>query len=151
MTGSSGGSSSTGSEQVTAGLLTLPGGRILVALVGLVVLVVAGAMGYTGVARNFSDDLDYGRLPDRLRRPVEVLGVAGHLARAVAFAIVGVLFEVAALLATPAARAGSTRHSPRSPSSRTAHRSCSSSARASRPSGSTPSPNPGPDASEAHL
>lgn len=105
LTGSSGGSSSTGSEAATAGLLSLPAGRILVAAVGLVVLVVAGATAYTGIARNFSDDLDYRRLPDRLRRPVEVLGVFGHLARALAFAVVGVLFGVAALLADPG-RAG---------------------------------------------
>ncbi len=105
VTGTSGGSSSTGSEQVTAGLLALPVGRIFVALVGVVVLVVAGAMCYTGIARNFSDDLDYRRLPDRMRRPVEVLGVAGHIARGLAFAIVGVLFELAALRADPG-RAG---------------------------------------------
>lgn len=105
VTGTSGGSSSTGSEQVTTGLLGLPAGRVLVALVAVVVLVVAAAMCYTGVARNFSDDLDYRRLPDRLRRPVEILGVVGHVARGFAFAIVGVLFGVAALRADPS-RAG---------------------------------------------
>ena len=105
VTGSSGGSSSQGSEGVTAGLLALPAGWVVVGLVGVVVVVIAVIMGYTGIARTFSDDLDYDRLPDRLRRPVEVLGVAGHVARAVAFAIVGVLFVVAALQADPA-RAG---------------------------------------------
>jgi len=105
VTGSSGGSSSSGSEGVTAGLLALPAGWIVVGLLGIVVVVIAVAMGYTGIARTFSDDLDYDRLPDRLRRPVEVLGVAGHVARAVAFAIVGVLFGVAALRVEPA-RAG---------------------------------------------
>jgi hypothetical protein len=73
--------------------------------VGVVVVVIAVIMGYTGIARTFSDDLDYDRLPDRLRRPVELLGVVGHVARAVACAIVGVLFVVAALQADPA-RAG---------------------------------------------
>lgn len=105
-TGSSGASSSAGSEGVTAGLLTLPAGRLLVAAVGLVVLVVAVLMGYTGFARTFSDDLDHDRLPDRLRRPVEVLGVVGHVARAIAFAIVGVLFGVAALRADPRTAGG---------------------------------------------
>lgn len=106
LTGSSGGSSSAGSEEVTAGLLVLPAGRILVGVLGLVVLVIAGATGYTGVARNFSDDLDYRRLPHRLWRPVEVLGVAGHVARAVAFAIVGVLFGLAALHTDPGEAGG---------------------------------------------
>jgi hypothetical protein len=105
LTGSSGGSSSTSTEAATADLLALPAGRLLVGIVGVVVLVIAVATGYTGVARNFSDDLDYRRLPHRLRRPVEVLGVFGHLARALAFAIVGVLFGIAALRADPA-RAG---------------------------------------------
>jgi hypothetical protein len=104
-TGSSG-SSAGGSQQATAGLLALPAGQVLVGLVGLVVLVVAGATGYTGIARNFSDDLDYSRLPDRARRPVEILGVVGHVARAVAFAIVGVLFGFAALTADPARATG---------------------------------------------
>lgn len=105
VTGSSGGSSSSSTEGVTAGLLALPAGWIVVGLLGVVVVVIGVIMGYTGVARTFSDDLDYDRLPDRLRRPVEVLGVAGHVARAVAFAIVGVLFVVAALQTDPA-RAG---------------------------------------------
>jgi hypothetical protein len=106
LTGSSGGSSSAGSEEVTAGLLVLPAGRILVGVLALIVLVIAGATGYTGVARNFSDDLDYRRLPDRLCKPVEVLGVAGHVARAVAFAIVGVLFGLAALRTDPGEAGG---------------------------------------------
>jgi len=105
LTGSSGGSSSTSSEAATAGLLALPAGRLLVGVVGVVVLIVAVATAYTGIARNFSDDLDYGRVPDRLRRPVEVLGVFGHVARALAFAVVGGLFGVAALRADPG-RAG---------------------------------------------
>lgn len=105
LTGSSGGSSSTSSEAATAGLLALPAGRLLVGAVGVVVLVIAVATGYTGVARNFSDDLDYRRLPEHLHRPVEVLGIVGHLARALAFAIVGVLFGFAALRSDPG-RAG---------------------------------------------
>jgi hypothetical protein len=100
VTGSSG-SGAAGPQEATAGLLALPAGQVLVVVLGLVVLVVAGATAYTGIARNFSDDVDYGRLPDRLRRPVEVLGVVGHVARAVAFSIVGVLFGVAALHADP--------------------------------------------------
>jgi hypothetical protein len=106
VTGSSGGSSSSSTRQVTAGLLALPAGRILVGAVALVVIIVAGATAYTGIARNFSDDLDHGRLPDRLHRPVEILGVFGHVARAVAFAIVGVLFAIAALRADPGQAGG---------------------------------------------
>jgi hypothetical protein len=101
LVGSSGGSSSAVPEAATAELLALPAGRLLVAAIGLVVLVIAGAAAYTGIARNFSDDLDYRRLPGRLRRPVEWLGVFGHVTRALAFAVVGVLFGLAALRADP--------------------------------------------------
>lgn len=105
VTGSSG-SSAGGSQETTAGLLALPGGQVIVGVIGLVVIVIACATGYTGIARNFSDDLDYSRLPRRLRRPVEILGVVGHVARAVAFAVVGVLFGIAALRADPAQASG---------------------------------------------
>ncbi|MCD2190493.1 DUF1206 domain-containing protein [Actinomycetospora soli] len=101
LTGSSGGSSSTRTETASAALLALPAGRVLVAVLGLVVVGIAVAAAYTGIARTFSDDLDYDRLPDRLRRPVEWLGVVGHVARAVAFAVVGVLFGLAALSTDP--------------------------------------------------
>jgi hypothetical protein len=101
ITGSSG-SSSGSSQEATAGLLMLPAGQVLVGVVGLVVLVMAGATAWTGLRGSFAEDLDWTRLPDRLRQPVYWLGIAGHVLRAVAFAIMGVLFGVAAVLANPA-------------------------------------------------
>ncbi len=101
VTGSSG-SSSGSSQQATTGLLALPAGQVLVGAVGLVVLVMAGATAWTGLRGGFSEDLDWTRLPDRLRRPVYWLGVGGYTLRAVAFAVMGVLFGVAAVLADPA-------------------------------------------------
>jgi len=100
VTGSSG-SSSGGSQQATAGLLALPAGQVLVGVVGLVVLVVAAATAWSGFTADFAEDLDWSRLPARLRRPVRWLGIAGHVLRAVAFAIMGVLFGVAAVRADP--------------------------------------------------
>jgi Domain of Unknown Function (DUF1206) len=100
VTGSSG-SSSGGSQQATAGLLALPAGQVLVGVVGLVVLVVAVATAWSGFTADFAEDLDWSRLPVRLRRPVRWLGIAGHVLRAVAFAIMGVLFGVAAVRADP--------------------------------------------------
>ncbi|WP_345424455.1 DUF1206 domain-containing protein [Actinomycetospora chlora] len=104
VTGSSG-SSSSGSQQTTAGLLVLPGGRLIVGVVAVVVLVIAGATAWTGVRGSFDEDLDWSRLPVSLRRPAYWLGVAGHVLRAVAFAVMAVLFGGAALYADPA-RAG---------------------------------------------
>jgi Domain of Unknown Function (DUF1206) len=100
VTGSSG-SSSGGSQQATAGLLALPAGQVLVGVVGLIVLVVAGATAWAGITADFAEDLDWSRLPAQLRRPVRWLGIVGHVLRAVAFAVMGVLFGVAAIRADP--------------------------------------------------
>jgi hypothetical protein len=99
-TGSSG-SSTGGSQEATAGLLALPAGQVLVGLVGLVVLIVAGATAWSGFTADFDEDLDYSRLPRPARKPVRWLGIAGHVLRAVAFAVMGVLFGVAAVRADP--------------------------------------------------
>ena len=105
VTGSSG-SSSAGSQQTTAGLLALPGGQIVVGVVALVVLVIAGATAWTGFRGSFAEDLAWSRIPDNLRRPVYWLGIAGHVLRAVAFAVMGVLFGVAAVRSDPAQAGG---------------------------------------------
>ncbi|HWN25599.1 MAG TPA: DUF1206 domain-containing protein [Actinomycetospora sp.] len=105
VTGSSG-SSSAGSQQTTAGLLALPGGQLIVGVVALVVLVIAGATAWTGFRGSFAEDLAWSRIPDNLRRPVYWLGIAGHVLRAVAFAVMGVLFGVAAVRSDPAQAGG---------------------------------------------
>jgi hypothetical protein len=92
-------------QSVAAGVLALPAGRALLGLAALLVLVLAGAMTYTGVRRTFMGDLDVRRLSPAARRAIEVVGAAGHLARALALAVVGILAGTAALLADPA-RAG---------------------------------------------
>lgn len=105
VTGSSG-SSSAGSQQTTAGLLALPGGQVIVGIVALVVLVIAGATAWTGIRGSFAEDLAWSRLPGNLRRPVYWLGIAGHVLRAVAFAVMAVLFGVAAVRSDPAKAGG---------------------------------------------
>lgn len=105
VTGSSG-SSSSGSQQTTASLLSLPGGRVIVGAVALVVLIIAGATAWTGVRGSFAEDLNWSRLPGGLRRPVYWVGIAGHVLRAVAFAVMGVLFGVAAVRADPGQAGG---------------------------------------------
>lgn len=97
---SPGGPGRTGPEWLVRSLLELPGGRWLVAAVAAFVLVVAGTMVYTGIARTFLGDL-LDDVPPRLRRMAVVLGAAGNLARAVAFGAIGVLFAGAALHADP--------------------------------------------------
>jgi Domain of Unknown Function (DUF1206) len=85
-----------GARSVTARILALPGGTVLLGLAGAVVLGLAAGMVYTGVRRTFLHDLDLDRLAPAARRGVEVVGAVGHLARAVALALIGVGVEVAA-------------------------------------------------------
>jgi hypothetical protein len=94
-----------GPQLLVTWLLALPGGRLLVAAVALTVLVIAGSMVYTGLARTFLGDL-VTDLPAGVRRTAEILGAFGNLARALAFGAVGVLFGVAALRDDPAGVGG---------------------------------------------
>jgi uncharacterized protein DUF1206 len=92
-------------QNVAADVLALPAGRALLALAALVILTIAGAMTYTGVRRTFMGDLDVRSLAPGVQHAIEVVGAIGHLARALALAVVGVLAGAAALFADPA-RAG---------------------------------------------
>jgi hypothetical protein len=100
--GSTGG---TTAQSVAAGVLALPAGRVLLGLGGGTILVIAGAMTYTGVRRTFMGDLDVRHLGPAARQAIEVVGAAGHLARALALGVIGVLAGTAALSVDPA-RAG---------------------------------------------
>ncbi|GAA4871142.1 DUF1206 domain-containing protein [Actinomycetospora straminea] len=90
-----------GPQKLVVWLLALPLGWLLVAAIAVTVVVIAGTMVYTGLARTFMGDL-VDDLPGWARRAAVVLGAVGNLARAVAFGAVGVLFGVAAINADPA-------------------------------------------------
>lgn len=94
----------SGPQLLVSWLLGLPLGWLLVGAVAITVMVIAGTMVYTGVARTFMGDL-VDDVPTWARRSALVLGALGNLARAVAFGAVGVLFAVGALRGDPA-RAG---------------------------------------------
>jgi hypothetical protein len=91
----------TTAQTLAAGLLALPAGRLLLGVVALVILVLAGMMTYTGVRRTFMGDLDVRRLGPAARRAIEWLGVLGHLCRALALAVIGLLAGGAALWSDP--------------------------------------------------
>jgi hypothetical protein len=93
-------------QSVAAQVLALPGGRLLLGVAAGLILVLAGAMTFTGVRRTFMGDLDVRRLSPTARRFIELLGAIGHLARAVALAVVGLLVGTAALFADPDRAAG---------------------------------------------
>jgi hypothetical protein len=89
-----------GPQKLVTWLLALPVGNLLVGAVGITVMVIAGTMVYTGVARSFMGDL-VDDLPTWVRRAAVVLGAVGNIARALGFGAVGVLFVVAALRGDP--------------------------------------------------
>ena len=93
--------SGTTANAVAADLLALPAGRTALGAVAGVILVLAGTMTYTGVRRTFMGDLDVHRLAPARECAIEIVGAAGHLARALALAVVGVLAAVAALHEDP--------------------------------------------------
>ncbi|HEY1572076.1 MAG TPA: DUF1206 domain-containing protein [Pseudonocardiaceae bacterium] len=85
----------------TRRLLRLPGGRLVVLVVGLGVLVACVLSVRSGLGKRFLRDLDTGAMPTRARRRTEVLGTLGFLAKAVAHAVIGVLVCTAAVLVDP--------------------------------------------------
>jgi hypothetical protein len=83
---------------VTARLLQLPGGVVLIAAVGVGVF--AGGVWFVvkGVSRRFQRDL---RPEGRFRGVVETVGVIGHVAKGIALAVLGVLVVIAGVTADP--------------------------------------------------
>ena len=77
-------------EDFTAGLMGSPGGRVLVAVVGLVVLGIAGYHVYKGWTKKFLEDLR-----EHPGQWAVTAGRIGYIAKGVALAIVGLLFVVA--------------------------------------------------------
>jgi len=100
--GSTNASSST--QQLTSGILTLPGGQMLLGLVGLIIVAVGVYLIRKGVRHGFVNDIVLPVGPSQ--RPVLVLGTVGYIAKGIAIAVVGVLFVVAAVVVNPAQASG---------------------------------------------
>ena len=101
---SSGGSSSPKTE--TAGVLGWPGGTVIVAAIGVVVIVVGLVQAYRGLSQDFLEECDTGRMSVSVERGFTALGVFGHLARAVVFGLVGYGLITAALDYSPHSAVG---------------------------------------------
>lgn len=96
VTQGAGGSSEEQTEDFTASLMGSPAGRVLVAVVGLVVLGVAGYHVYKGWTKKFLEDLR--------EHPGDwavTAGRVGYVAKGVALVVVGFFFLVAAWQADP--------------------------------------------------
>jgi hypothetical protein len=96
-------------QDVTASVMHHAGGRWLVGIVGLIVVIAGVALIAQGIRRRFMRYLETSRMSPRARRVVEWLGVIGTTARGVVFALVGVLVIDAAVTYSPSKAGGVDR------------------------------------------
>jgi hypothetical protein len=89
LTGSSTSGGSSSPKHDAAGVLGWPGGTVIVAVVGLVLVGVGLYQAYRGLARKFLDDADSARMSETAERGYTALGVFGYLARMVVFVLIG--------------------------------------------------------------
>ena len=87
--GSSSSSSSSKTEKATGGVLDWPLGRYLVIVAGLVVLGVAVDQALKGIKQKFREDSKTEQMSPGVDQAYTAVGVVGHLARAVVFALIG--------------------------------------------------------------
>jgi hypothetical protein len=93
--------SGQGGEQVTAKLLQLPGGQLLVALAGVAIVAAALLLAWRGLRTKFEEHLDLAELGPGARSALINLGKVGYVARGIVFALVGILVVVAAVTFDP--------------------------------------------------
>jgi hypothetical protein len=96
-----GASSGTGGSKATAGLLGLPGGQVLVAVVGIGVVIGGGVMIYNGWKKKFMEDQDLTGADQHARRVDERTGQIGYIAKGIAIGVLGILIVTAAVKFDP--------------------------------------------------
>jgi hypothetical protein len=90
-------SSSSNAHSSTAGVLSWPGGRWIVGAAGAIFIGVALYQGYKGISRKFLEEDKTEKMGPTARRWITAIGVIGHLARMVAFGLIGVFIVKAAI------------------------------------------------------
>lgn len=91
-----GSGSSSKSQEMTAKLMDLPFGRLIVAAVGVLILVIAAVHAKRGLTKSFEKDLVAQATSGSSGTAIVRLGQIGYLAKAVAFGVLGSLFIWAA-------------------------------------------------------
>lgn len=102
----SGSGSSGGTDSMTATLMSMPGGTVAVALIGVGVLVAAGALGVAAVTGTFTKKLTVGGRHGSLGSAIVWTGRLGYGGKAIALGVVGALFVWAAWTHDPKKSAG---------------------------------------------
>lgn len=100
------GSQSGKQQDVTATIMQHTGGRWVVGIAGLIVVIIGLVLVMEGIHRTFMKYLRTSQLSPRTRRIVELLGVIGTIARGVVVALVGILVIDAAVSHNPAKSGG---------------------------------------------
>jgi Domain of Unknown Function (DUF1206) len=90
-------SSAQQQQSATAGVLSHPAGRWLVALAGIAVIGLGVGMFLYGAKRSFEKRLRIAEMSRRTRQTATRLGQVGYMAKGVAFAIAGFLLTTAAV------------------------------------------------------
>jgi Domain of Unknown Function (DUF1206) len=101
-----GSSQSRKQQDMTAKIMHHSGGRWLVGIVGLIIVIAGLTLVFEGIRRKFMKFLRTSQMSLRTRRIVERLGVTGTVARGVVFALIGVLVVEAAVTYKPAKAGG---------------------------------------------
>ena len=89
--------SDTKSQDWTASALKLPGGQVLVATAGAVLVGVGVGVAVNAIRRTFLKKLDTATMSARSRKVVTALGMGGNTARGTVFAGAGVFIVIAAV------------------------------------------------------
>ena len=84
-------------DKTTSGIFDWPAGRWLVGLAGLVFIGVGLYQAYKGLTKSFLEDSKTEEMGPEVERTIGMLGMVGHLARAVVFGLVGVFLVRAAV------------------------------------------------------
>jgi membrane protease YdiL (CAAX protease family) len=100
------GSQSQKQQDVTASVMQHPGGRWLVGIAGVIVIIAGVALANEGIRRKFMKYLMTSRMSPRTRRLVRMLGQLGSISRGVVLVLVGILVTDAAVTHSPAKSGG---------------------------------------------
>jgi len=76
-------------KEATGGVLAWSGGTVIVGIAGAILIGVALYQAYKGFAKKFLEDAKTSEMSHRVRQAYTALGVFGHVARAVVFALIG--------------------------------------------------------------
>jgi uncharacterized protein DUF1206 len=94
-------SSNTQSQDLTATVMHHPGGKLLVAIIGIALAAAGAALAYKAWKKEFLRNLRLGSASPATRRVVVRLGQIGGVSRGTVFATAGIFLVVAAITAQP--------------------------------------------------